>query len=335
MNRKKAVIAAAVAAAVLLVLIVAGRGLGLWGSGTALKLYGNVDIREVELGFRVGGRIAAMPVEEGEEVTSGTVLAQLDNQPLRDALAAANARLDASSAEVEKLQRGNRPQDIARANALVTEQQAALAAASEDFNRRKALIATGAISQAVFDKTKADYLAAKARLAEAEEALSLQRAGARTEDVAAGRAQRDTALAERSRARTDLGDATLTAPAAGVILTRAREPGAIVQPGETVFTLAITRPVRIRAYVAEADLGRIAPGMAVRIKTDSSNRLYRGTIGYISPTAEFTPKSVQTEDLRTDLVYRLRIIVTDADNALRQGQPVTVLAEGAAPPARR
>lgn len=334
MNRKKAVIAAAIAGAVLL-LLVAGRGLGLWGGSTALKLYGNVDIREVELGFRVGGRIAAMPVEEGEAVTEGTVLARLDAQPLQDALSAADARLDASSAELEKLERGNRPQDIARANALVTERQAALAAAGEDFNRRKALIATGAISQAVFDKTRADYLAAKAQLAEAEQALSLQRAGARTEDVAAGRAQRNTALAERSRARTDLDDATLTAPAAGVILTRAREPGAIVQPGETVFTLAITRPVRVRAYVAEADLGRIAPGMAVRIKTDSSDRLYRGTIGYISPTAEFTPKSVQTEDLRTDLVYHLRIIVTDADDALRQGQPVTVLAEGAAPPARR
>lgn len=324
MNRRRIVIVAAIAA-IAIILLVGGRALGLFGGNDgALKLYGNVDIREVDLGFRVGGRIAAMPVEEGKAVAKGAVLARLDARPLEDALAAAQARLDAASAELNKMERGNRPQDIARADALVAERRAALAVASEDFERRKSLIASGAISQAVFEATRAQYLAAGAQLAEAEQALSLQRAGTRAEDIAAGRAQRASAAAERSRAGTDLADATITAPAAGIILTRAREPGAIVQPGETVFTLAITRPVRVRAYVAEADLGRIAPGGKVRVKTDGNDRFYHGTIGYISPTAEFTPKSVQTENLRTDLVYRLRIIVTDADDRLRQGQPVTV-----------
>ena len=107
-----------------------------------------------------------------------------------------------------------------------------------------------------------------------------------------------------------------------------------MQPGETVFTLTIDRPLRVRAYVAEPDLVRIRPGMKVLVSADGTSKTYHGSIGYISPQAEFTPKSVETESLRTDLVYRLRIIVTDPDDKLRQGQPVTVTVPDAPPPAK-
>ena len=166
--------------------------------------------------------------------------------------------------------------------------------------------------------------AAQAQARSAQAALSLQLAGSRAEDIAAARATRANALASQARAQTDLADATLVAPEAGTILTRAREPGAIVQAGETVFTLTIDHPIRVRAYVDEASLPRISPGMAVEVNADGATHVYHGTIGFISPTAEFTPKSVQTESLRTDLVYRIRVIVTDADGALRQGEPVTL-----------
>lgn len=318
-------IIATIAVAALAVLFIATGGFGLWSSdGKPLKLYGNVDIREVDLGFRVGGRVDDMPVDEGMRVKRGEVLARLDVAPLKDALAGAAARLGSAEATLDKLIAGNRAQDIAQAQAVVAARQAAMAKAREDFDRRQALVKTGAISQALFETTRADYLAAQAELKAAEEALSLQRAGTRKEDIAAARAERAVAGADRDRATTDLSDTTLLAPSDGVILTRAREPGAIVQPGETVFTLAIDRPVRVRAYVAEPDLGRVAPGMEVVVNADGIDRDYRGTVGFISPTAEFTPKSVQTEALRTDLVYRLRIIVTDADDRLRQGQPVSV-----------
>jgi HlyD family secretion protein len=122
----------------------------------------------------------------------------------------------------------------------------------------------------------------------------------------------------------DRGDTTLVAATAGTVSTRAEEPGAIVQPGQTVLTLSIDRPLRVRAYVAETDLSRIAPGQKVEVRADGNDKTYHGTIGFISPKAEFTPKTVQTEDLRTDLVYRVRIIVSDPDDRLRQGQPVSV-----------
>jgi len=329
-GRRIALIAALVGA--LVVLAIVTRGFGLWkGSEDGLTLYGNVDIRQVDLGFRVSGRIAEMPVEEGAHVKAGTALAKLDVRPLDDKVAVASAQIELATAELDKRRNGNRPQDIAQAEAALAQQQANLAKAREDYERRKPLIESGAISKALFDQTVAAYRAAQAQVEAASQALALQRAGSRREDIEAAAAQLSSARAQRASAATDLADAVLTAPSDGTILTRAREPGAIVQAGETVFTLTIDKPVRVRAYVPEPELSRIAPGMKVAVSVDGNPKAYEGTIGYISPTAEFTPKTVETESLRSDLVYRLRIIVTDADGGLRQGQPVTVNVVGARP----
>ena len=296
-------------------------------------LSGNVDIRQVDLGFRVGGRIATIPFEEGARVPAGAMLASLDAQPLRDQLAIDEAMIALSAAQLDRQRNGNRVQDIAQAEARLAELRAQLVKAKQDLDRRNALQGSGAISRAVLDATRAQYQVAEAEVQGAEQALSLQRAGARREDISAAQAQHAQAIAQAARARTDIADSEIHAPNAGVILTRAREPGAIVQPGETVLTLTIDRPMRVRAYIDEADLGRISPGMAVEVSTDGTTRLYHGSIGYISPSAEFTPKTVQTRDLRTDLVYRLRVIVDDPDDGLRQGQPVSVRI--ARPPAPR
>jgi HlyD family secretion protein len=323
MNAKRFIGIAALVA--LVIAAMATRGFGLFDkSAGALTLYGNVDIRQVELAFRVPGRIASMAVEEGARVPAGAVLARLDTRPLNDALAVAEAQIGVADAELAKRRNGNRAQDIMQARSLLAERQAQLAKARTDVDRRNSLIASGAVSQALLDASRGEYRAAEARVQAPQAALSLQLTGARHEDIAAATAQRAAAIASRDRARTDLGDAAIIAPEGGTILTRAREPGAIVQGGETVYTLTIDRPLRVRAYVAEPDLSRIAPGMAVTVTADGNPRTYHGTIGFISPTAEFTPKSVQTESLRADLVYRLRIIVTDPDDALRQGQPVSI-----------
>jgi HlyD family secretion protein len=328
-------VAAIVAFCGLVVAAVATRGFGLLArrDGATLALSGNVDIRQVDLGFRVGGRIAAIPFEEGARVEAGALLASLEAQPLKDQLAMGDAQVALAAAQLARQRNGNRAQDIAQADARLAELRAQLAKAREDLERRTALVESGAISRAVFDATRAQYLAAEAQVRGAEQAVSLQHAGARREDIEAAEAQHAEALAQQAKAHTDLTDAELRAPNAGVILTRAREPGAIVQPGESVLTLTIDRPMRVRAYVDEADLGRILPGMRVEVTTDGSSRVYHGSIGYIAPTAEFTPKTVQTRDLRTDLVYRLRVIVDDPDEGLRQGQPVTVTIAAAGVPA--
>jgi len=309
----------------LLIAAVLTRGFGLVPKPDGpLSLYGNVDIREVDLGFRVGGRIAEMPIEEGAQVKRGETLAVLDKSSIDSSVAQSEAQVAQARAELLKLERGSRAQDVTQAQARLAAAQAAANDAQRDYDRRKDLVAPGAISRDVWDATLAARDRASAQLAEARAALSLVRQGPRAEDIEAGRAALKAAEAARARIGTDLGDTKLAASVDGTVVTRAREPGAIVQPGETVFTLAIDRPLRVRAYVAEGDLSRVASGMKVTVKADGNLKSYTGTIGYISPRAEFTPKSVETADLRTDLVYRLRILIDDPDGALRQGQPVTV-----------
>lgn len=310
----------------LLALAFIGWALGLFAGKNdgELTLYGNVDIREVDMAFRISGRIATIPVEEGDTVKPGQLIATLETAPVQDRVAAASAAVGQAQAALAKAENGNRPQDIAQARARAEAAKVARDYAVKDYNRREPLVASGTISRASWDQAVANRREAEARLVEASKALELLEAGTRPEDLAAARAQLANAQAQRQSARTDLGDTKLVAPADGVVLTRAMEPGAIAQPGQTVMTIAMNRPMRIRAYVGEPDLGRVSPGMKVTLKTDGNDRVYHGTIGFISARAEFTPKSVETEDLRTDLVYRLRIVVSDPDDRLRQGQPVTV-----------
>lgn len=316
----------AVGAVLLTGLWYGGQALGWWGKPDdgQLRLYGNVEIREVQLGFRVGGRIERILVDEGDRVVPGQILAELDRRPLQDRLAGAEARLDAASAGAAREVAGSRPQEIAAAGAGVADAQAALAEARRQFERRKMLAGKGFMSKAELETAEAAVSAAQARLDAARAAFSLMREGSRVEDKAASSATRAAVLAERQAVQTDIGDAVIRAAEPGQVLTRAREVGAIVHGGQTVLTLALTQPVRVRAYVAEPDLPKIAPGMKVRVRVDGSDKEWDATIGFISAVAEFTPKTVQTEQLRTDLVYRVRLTVADPKGDLRQGQPVTV-----------
>ena len=317
---------AVVLAVGLAVLFFAGRAAGWWGGSdeAATKIYGNVEVREVELGFRVGGRIAQVLVDEGDKVTPGQELARLDAQPIRDRLAGAEANVAAAAAMVSKDAAGSRPQEVRAAQSAVVDAEARLSEARRLSERRRALNERGFISKAELQESQSALTAAAAQVDAARAALSLAQEGTRAEDRTATRAGAAQMAAERRAIQTDLSDAVLKAPSAGQVLTRVRESGAIVQPGEIVYTVALTQPVRVRAYVAEPDLPKVRPGMRVTVQVDGTDKRWLATIGYISPVAEFTPRTVQTEDQRADLVYRIRLTVDDPRNDLRQGQPVTV-----------
>jgi HlyD family secretion protein len=294
------------------------------GNPDALRLYGNVDIREVELAFRQSGRLTHMVFDEGDAVAAGAVMAQLDATPYREKLAAAEAELQAAQAQLDKLHSGNRPQEIAQAREHVRQAQASATEAERNFKRQDTLLKSGASSQRSADAARAARDQSAANLAAAQASLSLASAGFRSEDIAAGKARVAAAAATLTQARTAVADATLIAPSDGIVIARVREPGSMLASGMPVYSLSLRDPVYLRAYVGESDLGRIAPGTKVRVHTDSSDAVYHGQVGFISPRAEFTPKTVETADLRTDLVYRLRVVVADADEGLRQGMPVTV-----------
>jgi len=291
---------------------------------SALTLYGNVDIREVELAFRVAGRLESMRYDEGDTVAAGEVLAELDSQPYREALAVAGARVAQASAQVDKFKAGTRPQDIARAQAGVNQAQAAFSNAESDYKRVSGLLETGASSVKARDAAQARRDEARAGLDSAREALALAQEGFRSEDIAAAEADLAAAKAQQAIAETQFEDTKLVAPSNGTLISRMREPGAMLGAGMPVYSLSLRDPVYVRAYVDEPHLGRLSPGARVTVSTDSSDKVYDGTIGFISPRAEFTPRSVETTELRTDLVYRLRIVIDESDEGLRQGMPVTV-----------
>lgn len=289
-----------------------------------LTLYGNVDIRELSLAFRQGGRVISLAVDEGDQVTAGQLMAKLDPEPFRNALRAAEARVAQARALLAKLEAGSRPQEIEQAREEELQAEAVLANRQQEYIRIKKLAQSGATSQQSLDSAGYSLDEAKARVAAAKATLSLLEEGARQEDIDSARAQLAMAEAEAAQAKTALSDTRLVAPEGGTVLSRVVEPGAMVQPGSPVYSLSLRDPVYIRAYVSEPRLGEVSPGTAVTVTTDSANRSYSGKIGFVSPRAEFTPKSVQTEALRTELVYRLRIVVPDADMQLLQGMPVTV-----------
>lgn len=322
MKRKVLLLVVLVIAALVAWRLIAARG---HRSPAPLVLYGNVDIREVNLGFRVPGRIVELLKEEGDPVQPGELLARLDDGPYRRQVEQARAQVAALKAKLAQLESGYRKEEIERARATLDEAKASLENAVRLYNRRKELVRTNAVPQQDFDDALSARDQAQARLASASANLTLLEAGYRPEEIEQGRADLQRAEAVLAEAEISLADTELTAPSRGVAITRALEPGTIVQAGATVLTVSLTEPVWVRAYVSEPDLGRVHPGMRAQVYADfRPGKPFEGQVGFISPRAEFTPKTVETADLRTSLVYRLRIVIPAADEALRQGMPVTV-----------
>lgn len=291
---------------------------------TPLTFYGNVDIREVRMGFRVGGRVFEVLKEEGDAVSAGEVLARLEATPYQNAVGQAEAQVSQLQARLEELQHGNRPEEIERGRKNLLAAEAGLENTRLTFERLRKLVGSGAVARQDFDTAQAAYNEAKARRDAAKADLALLLAGARAEQVAQAQAALEAARVALDQARVQLDDTVLTAPEPGVVLTRAVEPGSMVQAGSTALTISLNQPVRIRAYVPEPSLGQIFPSREVLVYTDSRSEPYHGQVGDVSPRAEFTPKSVETTELRTSLVYRFRVVLRDADSGLRQGMPVTL-----------
>jgi HlyD family secretion protein len=297
----------------------------------AFSLSGNVDVHQVELAFRVAGRISAMKVQEGDKVSAGQVLAQLDAVPFQTDVASAKADVAQAQAQFDKSKRGFRVEEIAQARATVAQRAADLENARVTLQRQQQLVAAGLVTHQQIDDAEARVHMSEAQLAGARDQLALELRGSRIEDIQTQQGMLESAQARLQKAQTALSDTTLLAPSAGIISVRAREDGAMVQMGQTVYTLTLNDPVWIRAYVPQPRLGRIKPGMSVKVTIDSMpGKHYEGSVGFISPDAEFTPKTVQTEQVRDDLVYRIRVIASDPDNVFRQGMPVTVLVPAAA-----
>ncbi|MGP1678574.1 MAG: efflux RND transporter periplasmic adaptor subunit [Burkholderiales bacterium] len=291
---------------------------------TALTLYGNVDIRQVQLAFNGSDRIERMLAREGEFVRRGQLLATLDATRLQHNEALLEAQLEAQQQVVARLKAGNRPEEIRKARADAEVARIEADNAERTYRRLNDLVARKFVAQQQADDAKTAADAAQARYASARATRRLAELGARAEDIAAASATRRANAAALALARKQLADASLYAPADGVIRDRILEPGDMATPQLSVYALALTDPIWVRAYVQGPDLGKIHQGMRAEVSTDSfPGKRYRAWLGYISPSAEFTPKSVETTEVRSDLVYQVRIFVCNPQNELRLGMPAT------------
>ena len=308
-------------------------GLGWWlndrdRTRSELVLYGNVDLRQVELPFNGSERVAAVLVQEGDRVRKGQVLARLDTSRLAPQVAQADATVAAQRQAVARLMNGSRPEEIAQARANLALAVADAREARSRHARMQTLSASSAgraVSRQDLDDAAASAEAADARVMVNRKALDLAVAGPRKEDIAEAQARLQANEAQLALLKQQLTDAELTAPLDAVVRSRIVEPGEMASPQKSAFTLAITDPKWIRAYIAESDLGHVHPGMTAAVTVDAfPGRRFAGWVGFISPVAEFTPKSVQTEELRSSLVYEIRVFVQDASDVLRLGMPATV-----------
>lgn len=243
-----------------------------------LTLFGNIEIRQLDLSFQVQGKIKDMFKEEGDYVQKGELIAVIDDRDYRANYNKASANVEVALALKNDAKSKYERQIELCKNNITSKQECTTLLNTKD-------------------KTAADY---------------------------------NAMVAQKEYAKNQLDYTKLFAPDEGIIMIRIQEPGATVQMGQGIYTMAKTKPVWVRAYINEVDLGNVKYGQKVKVLTDTidpktgRNREYEGQVGYISPVAEFTPKTVQSTDIRTSLVYRIRVYIYDIDEYLRQGMPVTI-----------
>ncbi len=323
---------------VLIVIAAAAGGTWWWNNrpkdrNEPLTLYGNVDIRTVQLGFDGQAIVATVRSEEGARVQAGDVLATLDASRLNAELAEADAQVSTREVVLRRLEAGTRTQEIEQARARVKSAEAKLANAEESLKRLAQTTASGASSRQRLDDAASLVSVEHASLNEATQALDLALEGPRQEDIAEARAQLEAARAHVRLLQDRIADTELRAPSPGTIRSRLLEPGDYATPGRAVYVLALNDPKWVRTYVPEPSLGRVRHGARAWVRSDSSpDRRFEGWVGFISPVAEFTPKSVETTDLRTQLVYEVRVYLKDPEDLLRLGMPVTVVVDEESPP---
>ena len=290
--------------------------------GAALKVPGNIEVFPVELSFRVPGKVLERPVDEGQSVREGQVIARLDARDLEQQAAMQDAVVASARAAFAALRAGSRAEEVAASRAALDQAQADLGRLQPDDARIQQLHAQGILSARDADASRAALAAARARVDQVTQQFTLVKKGPRSEDLDQARARLDQAQQAAALARTQLGYATLVAPFAGILLSKNVEPREYVAPGTAVVTLADLRQVWLRSYIEESELARVKVGQKAWITTDAApGKRYEGRVSFVSSEAEFTPKIVQTRKERVKLVYRIKIDVPNPAMELKPGMP--------------
>jgi HlyD family secretion protein len=287
-----------------------------------IRVSGNIEITNVEVGFKIPGRVEERPVSEGQMIKAGQVVARLDDKDLKLEIAQRQAQVATARSVLTELTAGSRPEEIAQAEAALQSAQADGDRARLEFQRQKRLYEREVISTREFDLAKTGFEASEARIREAKEFSILIRKGPRQEKIDQARANLDQAKQALGLAQTRLQYATLLSPISGMVLSENVEAGEYVSPGTPIISMGDVSQLYLRAYINETDLGRVKVGQKVRVTTDTfPGKPYEGKISFIAPQSEFTPKNIQTQKERVKLVYRIKVEIPNPNMELKPGMP--------------
>ena len=282
---------------------------------------GTIECTQVDIAPQVAGIITVLLPQEGDFIKAGDVVARLDAADYKLKRNEAKAAAQAAGAQLELLLAGSREEDIERAREQVYEAKASFVAAEADLRRISSVYQSGAATQKQMDDAKFQAERTKAAMAAAEQYLAKLIKGSRKEEIQLAEAQLEQAEARLALAEKAVADCTVTSSVQGVVTTRVREEGEFAPVGAPLVTVSRLDEVWLSVYVPETALGKVRLSGCARVKIDGYPDLFEGKITYISPTAEFTPRNVQTPDERTKLVYRVKITLTNKEGIFKPGLP--------------
>ena len=305
----------------MIVLILLAAGCQRGEVGTAISASGHIEATEVRLASKVGGRLLEAPLEEGAEVTAGDLVARFDTIDAEHRLAQARAQAEAADARLRLLLAGTRAEDLRRAEDQMAQAQAELDAARRDLDRLEGLAQRGTATEKSRDDAATRKEVAERAVAAARSQLDKLVAGPRRQEIEAARAQRAAAEAAVASVEQQIVDATVTAPGDGMVTARVAEPGEVLPPGATIAVMTDLARPWLTVWVDEPNLAKISLGQVVKVNVDGIDRSFEGSVSFISPVAEFTPKNVQTPDERAKLVFRVKIRLDNTDGIFKPGMP--------------
>jgi HlyD family secretion protein len=293
---------------------------------TGLRISGNIEAHESVVSFKVQGRVVRLPVQEGQSVEQGDLLAQLDDEDYRQQVSVDEATVRTREAELELALAGSRNQEIQAAKQTLVDAHADLELKRAEFVRRQALLSEQGVSREDVDSAATQFKRAQAAYERARQIHDQLVEGTRKEEIAVRRANLQLAREAVEMSRVKLTYTVLTAPVSGVVLVRQAELGEVVAPGTPVVTIADVDHLWMRGYINETDLGRIRWGQPATVRTDTyPDKAFLGRVSFISSQAEFTPKSVETHKERVTLVYRIKIDLDNLNHELKPGMPAEAM----------
>jgi HlyD family secretion protein len=310
---------------------------GTQATDTPARASGYVEATDVRVASKIGGRIAAVNVQEGQRVEAGAVVATLFPGDIDLALARIRADRAQAVAQLNLLLAGPRQEDIKLAEAQA-------AAASADQHAAETDLASARIDEARFQQlmdrnagvakqrddavarrqlAEARVHAAAERLSAAKSTVERTKAGARPEEIAGARAKVASVDAQTALLERDRTEATITAPIAGIVASRLVEPGELVAPGAPIVLVVDLDRAWASVYLEETLVPQVRIDQPATVITDAGDRI-EGRVSFVSPKAEFTPRNVQTANERAKLVYRIKVAVDNSKGVLKPGMPVEV-----------